>query len=54
MLTDIFLLESYKGVSAFQYTQVELEVAEKLIAEGKAKKLETTKQTKTETKKVVK
>lgn len=52
MLEDIYLLESYQGVSAGQHTQVPSDIAEKLIAEGKAAKIQTVKQVKSETKKV--
>lgn len=52
MLEDIYLLESYRGVNAGQHTQVPAEIAEQLIAEGKAKKVEAVKQVKSETKKV--
>lgn len=51
MLVDIYLIEPYQGVNAGQYTQVTQEVADQLIAEGKADKNSTEKQTKTETKK---
>lgn len=38
MLVDIFLLESFNGVSANQYTQVSEEIAEMLVSKGIAKK----------------
>ena len=52
MLVDIYLLESYKGVNAGQCTQLEIDIAETLIEQGLAKKVETEKETKAETKKV--
>jgi hypothetical protein len=54
MLETIFLLEPYNGVSINQHTQVTPEVAEELVASGKATRIELTKQTKSETKKVIK
>lgn len=38
MLVDIFLIESWNGVSAGQYTQVFEEIAETLISNGIASK----------------
>lgn len=40
MLVDVYLIESYNGVSAGQHTQVEPEIAESLIASGKAEPLQ--------------
>lgn len=38
MLVDVYLIESYNGVSAGQFTQLPAELAEQLIADGKAAK----------------
>jgi hypothetical protein len=52
MLIDILLTEPYQGVSAGQCTQVPSEIADALIAQGKATKVQSVKQIKSETKKV--
>lgn len=49
MLVDIFLLESYNGVCAGQYTQVSEETADMLVAKGLAERDSV--KVKTETKK---
>ena len=52
MLEYILLLEQWNGVNAGQHSQVSADVADSLVSSGKAKRIETEKQTKSETKKV--